>query len=73
MISTRSGVLVIDTVVSLTLSKWETVSGQFGGNLKDCFGGISRGDIQSVNHKTAPPRKPLSPEICPGYSNWLRG
>ncbi len=33
MISTRSGVLVIDTVVSLTLSKWETVSGQFGGNL----------------------------------------
>ena len=27
----------------------------------------SRGDIQSVNHKTAPPRKPLSPEICPGY------
>ena len=34
MISTRSGVLVIDTVVSLTLRKWETVSGQFGGNLK---------------------------------------
>jgi hypothetical protein len=33
MISTRSGVLVIDTVVSLTLRKWETVSGQFGGNL----------------------------------------
>ncbi len=32
MISTRSGVLVIDTVVSLTLRKWETVSGQFGGN-----------------------------------------
>jgi hypothetical protein len=28
----------------------------------------SRGDIQSVNHKTAPPRKPLSPEICPGYA-----
>jgi len=34
MISTRSGVLVIDTVVSLTLLKWETVSGQFGGNLR---------------------------------------
>jgi hypothetical protein len=33
MISTRSDVLVIDTVVSLTLRKWETVSGQFGGNL----------------------------------------
>src|SRR5215210_9480428 len=27
----------------------------------------SRGDIQNVSHKTAPPRKPLSPEMCPGY------
>jgi hypothetical protein len=35
MISTRSDVLVIDTVVSLTLRKWETVSGQFGGNLTE--------------------------------------
>jgi hypothetical protein len=26
--------LVIDTVVCLTLAKWETVSGQFGGYLK---------------------------------------
>jgi hypothetical protein len=25
--------LVIDTVVCLTLAKWETVSGQFGGYL----------------------------------------
>jgi hypothetical protein len=33
MISTRSVVLVIDTVVSLTLAKWETVSGRFGGYL----------------------------------------
>ena len=33
MISTRSVELVIDTVVCLTLAKWETVSGQFGGNL----------------------------------------
>ena len=33
MISTRSGVLVIDTVVCLTLAKWETVSGHFGGYL----------------------------------------
>jgi hypothetical protein len=31
MISTRSLELVIDTVVCLTLAKWETVSGQFGG------------------------------------------
>ena len=29
----------------------------------------SRGDIQSVSHKTAPPRKPLSPDICPGYQH----
>jgi len=25
--------LVIDTIVCLTLTKWETVSGQFGGSL----------------------------------------
>jgi hypothetical protein len=30
MISTRSVVLVIDTVVCLTLAKWETVSGRSG-------------------------------------------
>src|SRR4029077_19082574 len=29
----RFGGLVIDTVVCLTLAKWETVSGQFGGYL----------------------------------------
>jgi hypothetical protein len=34
MISTRSGALVIDTVVCLTLAKWETVSGRFGGYLR---------------------------------------
>jgi hypothetical protein len=33
MISTRSVGLVIDTVVCLTLAKWETVSGRFGGYL----------------------------------------
>src|SRR6266511_1393236 len=37
MISTRSAGLVIDTVVCLTLAKWETVSGQFGGYLKKPF------------------------------------
>jgi hypothetical protein len=35
MISTRSLELVIDTVVCLTLAKWETVSGQFGGYLNE--------------------------------------
>ena len=29
--SMRFGGLIIDTVVCLTLAKWETVSGQFGG------------------------------------------
>src|SRR5262245_3538321 len=33
MISTRLVELVIDTDVCLTLAKWETVSGQFGGCL----------------------------------------
>lgn len=28
---------------------------------------IRRADIRSVNHKTAPRRKLLSPEICPAY------
>jgi hypothetical protein len=31
----RFGGLVINTVVCLTLAKWETVSGQFGGYLSD--------------------------------------
>jgi hypothetical protein len=34
MISTRSVGLLIDTVVCLTLGKWETVSGRFGGYFK---------------------------------------
>src|SRR5215468_10322114 len=38
MISTRSVELVIDTVVCLTLAKWETVSGQFGGYLIEHVG-----------------------------------
>src|SRR4029453_7423884 len=33
MISTRSAGLLIDTVVCLTLAKWETVSGRLGGYL----------------------------------------
>src|SRR6266702_1198508 len=43
MISTRSAGLVIDTVVCLTLAKWETVSGQFGGYLthSESAGGAS--------------------------------
>jgi hypothetical protein len=40
MISTRSVGLVIDTFVCLTLAKWETVSGHFGGYLTACVEGI---------------------------------
>jgi hypothetical protein len=40
MISTRSVGLVIDTVVCLTLDKWETVSGQFGGYLRGPHGSM---------------------------------
>jgi hypothetical protein len=38
MISTRLVELVIDTVVCLTLTNWETVSGQFGGYLTGVAG-----------------------------------
>jgi hypothetical protein len=34
MISTRSVELVIDTVVCLTLAKWETVSGRSGATTR---------------------------------------
>lgn len=37
MISTRSVGLLIDTVVCLTLAKWETVSGRFGGYLSSVW------------------------------------
>jgi hypothetical protein len=35
--------LVINTVVCLTLAKWETVSGQFGGYLTPASGKADRG------------------------------
>ena len=38
---TRSVGLVIDTVVCLTLDKWETVSGQFGGYLSGLRGPLN--------------------------------
>ena len=34
IISIRSVGLVVDTVVCVTLAKWETLSGQFGGYLR---------------------------------------
>ena len=45
MISTRSVGLVIDTVVCLTLAKWETASGQFGGYLMGTNPEKNKGEI----------------------------
>ena len=40
----RFGELVIDTLVCLTLAKWETVSGRFGGYLRNALiAGYSKG------------------------------
>jgi hypothetical protein len=59
MISTRSEELVIDTVVCLTLAKWETVSGRFGGYLtmRPAAGTLQRlqgGDMQKPGHALWP-------------------
>src|SRR5258708_21840346 len=42
MISTRSAGLLIDTVVCLTLAKWETVSGRFGGYLMSSLASLNQ-------------------------------
>jgi len=52
MISTRSVELVIDTVVCLTLAKWETVSGQFGGYLRS---GIAVATTGLADHAISTP------------------
>ena len=54
MISTRSGVLVIDTVVCLTLAKWETVSGRFGGYLRGQGCSPNPADLQHCGDEPAP-------------------
>jgi transposase-like protein len=38
----------MDTVVCLTLAKWETVSGQFGGYLRDHLGEMVRGTVEET-------------------------
>ena len=48
MISTRLVELVIDTVVCLTLAKWETVSGQLGGYLIRCGINTSQHGVEDV-------------------------
>jgi hypothetical protein len=51
MISTRSVGLLIDTVVCLTLAKWETVSGQFGGYLTFVLAEAFE-DVEQVAHRS---------------------
>jgi hypothetical protein len=53
MISTRSVGLVIDTVVCLTLDKWETVSGQFGGYLSNGPGELLLAEADVGSQQTA--------------------
>src|SRR5262245_6644988 len=57
MISTRSVELVIDTVVCLTLAKWDTVSGQFGGYLKTDLYDIATSPIGSCPEPLATNRR----------------
>src|SRR6516165_5261600 len=51
MISTRSAGLLIDTVVCLTLAKWETVSGRFGGYLTQTYKTMCRECGEIVQHR----------------------
>src|SRR5215831_3777103 len=61
MISTRSVELVIDTVVCLTLAKWETVSGQFGGYL------TAKPETDTFGHEPALVARTCSPAKLLGF------
>src|SRR5262249_31107341 len=76
MISTRSVGLLIDTVVCLTLAKWETVSGRFGGYLtrgvSDLMerGDFGRVDVIDTAGRSRPRRRePLAAPKHGGISN----
>jgi hypothetical protein len=53
MISTRSVGLLIDTVVCLTLAKWETVSGRFGGYLRRSGNIVPEKNTFAKDHQTS--------------------
>jgi hypothetical protein len=59
MISTRSLELVIDTIVCLTLAKWETVSGQFGGYLTGLRRKLEFPKFSSWNYPKTARRPPV--------------
>src|SRR5215831_6900057 len=52
MISTRSVGLLIDTVVCLTLAKWETVSGRFGGYIRPASGVVPQAERSNRNQRS---------------------
>src|SRR5262249_3091226 len=63
MISTRSAALVIDTVVCLTLAKWETVSGRFGGYLRTRLPGVDHLLVgQRVEFDVRPNKRTAKPQ-----------
>jgi hypothetical protein len=68
MISTRSAGLVINTVVCLTLAKWETVSGRFGGYLIRLHGVVFLGLVNRDARFRAP-----KTEAEPRFRGYPRG
>src|SRR5262249_24300079 len=66
MISTRSVGLLIDTVVCLTLAKWETVSGRFGGYLilRQPRASIQRGIFTHRSHRRCRTSEERSPSCA---------
>jgi len=70
-------VLVIDTVVCLTLAKWETVSGRFGGYLIAATHALSGQQEQVIDfHSETEAKEWLASKGCKawlktrGYANW---
>src|SRR5215831_16576860 len=71
MISTRLVELVIDTVLCLTLAKWETVSGQFGGYLS--WGHFRLGARSCPMHDARRDSGSASPAIVRRVGGWSSG
>jgi hypothetical protein len=70
MISMRSEVLVIRSVISLTLPKWETLSGHFGGNLSWSVR-LSWGSGTSSQPIRSAPAPPTMVPILRGRCCWI--
>jgi hypothetical protein len=62
--------LVIDTVVCLTLAKWETVSGQFGGYLTFTVNRQARRVVTNKLKRKRNPLKLLQHGTCAPPASW---